>query len=84
MNLKTLLEFEPLPAAVTSLLDSFATTHHCDVKVWSRNGEDWVSVYPRGDLDYSSPSPGQRKVVDLPDNSELEIECAGGAVRCAA
>jgi phosphoserine phosphatase RsbU/P len=81
LNPKTLLEFEPLPAAVTSLLDSFATTHHCDVRVWNRNGGDWVSVYPRGDLDYSRHSPGQRKVIDLADDAELEIECDGSEVR---
>ena len=81
MNAKTLLDFEPLPAPVTALLDSFATTHGCDVTVWSRNADDWVSVYPRGDLDYTAISARQRRNVDLPDNGELAIEVDGGNVR---
>jgi sigma-B regulation protein RsbU (phosphoserine phosphatase) len=79
---ETLLELAPLPAAVMSLLESFAATHNCgDVKVWGRNGEEWVCVYPRGDVDYSALSSGRRQAVELTDGTELEIEVDGGDVR---
>jgi phosphoserine phosphatase RsbU/P len=82
MNPQTLLELAPLPAAVTSLLDSFSSTHNCkDLKVWGRNGGDWVCVYPRGDVDYQHGASTIRYPVDLPDGSELEIEIDGGSVR---
>src|SRR5688500_15268245 len=82
MNPQTLLELAPLPAAVTSLLDSFSSTHNCkDLKVWGRSGGDWVCVYPRGDVDYQEVPSTIRYPVDLPDGSELEIEVDGGSVR---
>jgi phosphoserine phosphatase RsbU/P len=82
VNPHTLLETQPLPAAVTALVDAFAATHHCDdVKVWGRSGSDWVSVYPRGDVEYETGNQATRWSVDLPDGGELELEVTGGDVR---
>lgn len=82
MNPQTLLELAPLPAAVTSLLHSFSSTHDCkDLKVWGRSGGDWVCVYPRGDVDYQAATDSVRWPVELSDGSELEIEVVGGTVR---
>ncbi|MGQ0813693.1 MAG: PP2C family protein-serine/threonine phosphatase [Gemmatimonadota bacterium] len=84
MNPSALLETQPLPAAVTSLLDAFASTHHCkDLKVWGRKGGDWVSIYPRADVEYQPATTAMRWPVELPDGGELEIRVEGGAVRAA-
>ncbi len=84
MNIQALLELAPLPAAVTSLVDAFATAHQCvDVKVWGRSGGDWVCVYPRSDIDYDALSTGVRHPVELPEGGELEIEVSGGDARPA-
>jgi len=78
MNTQAPLELAPLPAAVTSLLDSFASAHDCrDLKVWGRNGGDWVCVYPRADADYHAVTAGVRHAVEVPDQAELEIEVDG-------
>ena len=53
MNPHTLLEVAPLPAAVTSLLDSFVHSHALrDMKVWSRANGEWARVYPRTDITF--------------------------------
>ena len=77
MNTQAQLELAPLPAAVTSLLDAFASTHHCrDVKVWARTDGEWACVYPRSDCDYSAVTSAVRFPVELP-GAELELEIDG-------
>lgn len=78
----TMSDTAPLPAAITSLIDAFATTHHCtDVKVWSRNGSGWTCVYPRADVVYQESTNGNRTPLELPDGGELQIEVTGGEAR---
>lgn len=70
-----------MPAAVTSLLDTFASTHHCrDVKVWGRTDGDWVCVYPRSDCDYTAITSAIRFPIDLQE-VELELEIDGDDLR---
>lgn len=84
MNPRALLELAPLPAAVTSLLDAFTSSHGCaDVKVWGRSGGDWVCVYPQDDADFHAVAQGDRHRIELRDGGELEIELAGGDARDA-
>lgn len=75
------MELAPLPAAVTSLLDAFASTHNCrDVKVWGRSDGDWVCVHPRLDCEYSAITSAIRFPVEVQD-VELEIEIDADDVR---
>lgn len=78
----SLIESGPLPAAVTSLLDAFVTTHGCqDIKVWARASGDWSCVYPRTGVEYGVAANGKRWPVELGEDGELEIEFDGGDVR---
>jgi hypothetical protein len=79
LNPRALLDLAPLPAAVTSLLDSFTSSHGCaDVKVWGRSGGDWVCVYPQDDADFHAAAAGDRHRIELRNGDELEIQLAGG------
>jgi phosphoserine phosphatase RsbU/P len=78
VNPHTLLEVAPLPAAVTSLLDSFAHSHGLhDMKVWSRANGEWACVYPRTGATFEE-IPGQRRVaIELEDGAEFQLEISG-------
>lgn len=77
MNTQALPELGPLPAAVISLLDSFASAHKSkQVRVWGRSGADWACMYPPGDADYAITA-GVRHPVDLPEDGAMEIEVDG-------
>ena len=81
MNPHTLLEVTPLPAAVTSLLDSFAHSHALrDVKVWSRANGEWACVYPRTDIIFDETASTVRVPVELDDGAEFQLEVAGDDV----
>jgi sigma-B regulation protein RsbU (phosphoserine phosphatase) len=81
VNPHTLLEVTPLPAAVTSLLDSFAHSHGLrDMKVWSRANGEWACVYPRGGASFEDNSPAHRVLVELADGAEFQLEVAGDDV----
>ena len=81
MNPQTLLEITPLPAAVTTLLDSFAHAHALrDLKVWSRVNGDWVCVHPRTDAVYADETTATRTPIELDDGAELQLEVDGDAV----
>ena len=80
--MQTAVDFAPLPAAITALLDAFATAHECtEVRVWCRNGVEWLCVHPRNDVEYSAHRPAQRFPVELQDGGQLEIEVEGGDAR---
>lgn len=78
MNDQVLLETQPLPAAVTALIDSFAASHDCtEIKVWGRNEGEWTCVYGRGDNGYAAPTDNHRHPFELSDGAEIEIEIDG-------
>ncbi len=82
MNPHALLEVAPLPAAVTTLLDSFAHSHELrDVKVWSRVNGEWSCVYPRTDAVYQETPAHKRIPIELDDGAELQLSVEGGDVR---
>ena len=82
MNPQALLEVMPLPAAVTTLLDSFAHAHDLrDVKVWTRANGDWTCVYPRPEETYEDEPGHVRIPVELNDGTELQLDVAGDDVR---
>ncbi|HEY0673695.1 MAG TPA: GAF domain-containing protein, partial [Longimicrobiales bacterium] len=82
MTLPTLLEVAPLPAAVTSLLDSFTHSHGVrEVKVWSRANGEWTCLYPRTDTAYLDAPDHVRTTVELDDGAQLRIDAAGDDVR---
>lgn len=79
MNMQTPLELAPLPAAITTLLDSFCAMHACkEMKVFGRSGGDWVSVYPRVGIEYDADTPDSRTPIETPDGGELEIHVDRG------
>jgi phosphoserine phosphatase RsbU/P len=82
VNPHTLLEVAPLPAAVTSLLDSFAHAHQLrEVKVWSRVNNEWACVYPRTDAVYDEGPAHLRMPIELDDGAELQLEVDGDGMR---
>jgi sigma-B regulation protein RsbU (phosphoserine phosphatase) len=78
VNPHTLLEVAPLPAAVTTLLDSFIHSHGLrDVKVWSRANGAWACVYPR-DVAATTDGPGELHLpIELGDGVELQLDIPG-------
>ena len=77
-----MLEAAPLPAAVTSLLDSFAHAHGVrDVKVWSRVNNEWSCVYPRADVIYEDGPTHVRLPIELDDGAELQLDVDGDGIR---
>ncbi len=86
MNSTTLLEVAPLPAAVTSLIDSFADAHNVrDVKVWTRANGEWRCLYPRTDAAYVEAAPGiLQTAIDLADGAQLRVDVDGDNIDAAA
>jgi sigma-B regulation protein RsbU (phosphoserine phosphatase) len=80
VNPHTLLEVTPLPAAVTTLLDSFVHSHELRaVKVWSRANGAWACVYPR-DNTFTDGPEHLRMAIELDDGAELQLDLDGDDV----
>jgi sigma-B regulation protein RsbU (phosphoserine phosphatase) len=84
VNPHALLEVAPLPAAVTSLLDTFSHTHNArDVKVWSRANGAWACVYPRGAAGETDGPTHMHVPIELDEGIELQLDVDGDDIRDA-
>jgi sigma-B regulation protein RsbU (phosphoserine phosphatase) len=78
LNPHTLLEVAPLPAAVTSLIDSFAQAHDVrDLRVWSRANGSWTCVYPRDQEGATDGPSNSTYAIALDDGAEMRVDLHG-------